>query len=116
MDSMEAFARGKAARAAGNKKKVFDWNKAAQILRDSKVRSAAAGLSTDLEWTSGDILADGKPVTDCYTFLSSVWATPVLIIDGEEIDCYLMEDECPGWGSGTRWPESALAIFNGVAE
>lgn len=59
------------------------------------------------------ILEDGKPCTNSYTYLASTWATPQIEIDGEFIDCYRMESEVPGWDSGTKWPESALAILKG---
>lgn len=116
MDSWSAMMRGQAAKAAGNRQRVFDWDKAARIIRDRKPRTAGAGLESDWEYTGGTIYADGAPVTDEYTYLSSNWATPELEIDGETIDCWRYEDETPGWDSDTKWPESALAILRGEAE
>ena len=112
MDSMSAFILGEANR--GEEMKVFDWDRAAQIIKDRKPMSAGAGLAGDWEWTGGDIYADGKPIPrdQTYTYLASTWATPELDIDGEIIDCFRMESEVPGWDSGTYWPESALAILN----
>jgi hypothetical protein len=109
---MDAYYRAQANK--GRPHKVFDWNKAARILRDSSAKQAIAGLSLDLEWTAGEILKEGKPVPsgDTYTYLSSNWATPVLIVDGgEEIECFVMEDEANGWDAKTYWPESALKIL-----
>lgn len=109
---MQAFALGDANRH--NEMKVFDWNKAATLIVERKSQFASAGLSGDWQWTGGDILRDGKPVNreDTYVYLASVWATPELEIDGESIDCYLMQSQTPGWDSDTYWPESALAILN----
>lgn len=114
MDTLSAFARGEASR--GNPLKVFDWDKAAAILANGRVRDASAGLEGDWEWTGGEILRDGKPVPadDTYTYLASTWATPQLLIAGECcVPCWRDEDDAPGWDSGTYWPDSALAILAG---
>ena len=112
MDTLQAFAMGQANR--GKELKVFDWDKAAQILKDRNATSAMAGLIEDWGWTAGEILEDGKPVPadDTHTYLASTWATPTLCIDGENIECYKMKSEAPGWDSDTYWPQSALDIFN----
>lgn len=115
MDSFSAFIRGEAARAAGNKQRVFDWDRAAQLIKERRPETAGAGLSGDWEYTGGTIWSDGKPDTDSYTYLSSCWATPELDLDGEIIDCWKYEDETHGWDAGTKWPESALAILNAPA-
>lgn len=114
MDSLSAFAMGMANQ--DKELKVFDWEKAAQIIKDRGATNAGAGLSGDWEWTGGEILRDGKPVPqdDTYTFLASTWATPELEIDGELIDCYRMQSATPGWDSGTYWPKEALDILNDV--
>lgn len=115
MDTMAAFAMGEANR--GNEPKVFDWDKAAEIIRDKKPIWAVAGLEEDMEWTAGAIYQAGKPTYDKYTYLASTWATPVLYMktgrteDLEVIPCYRMEHEVPHWGSGTKWPQSALEIL-----
>lgn len=113
MDTMSAFIMGEANRH--NEEKVFDWHKAAQLIVEHGAKEASAGLSGDWEWTGGDILLDGNPITsrdDTYTYLSSCWATPQIDIDGEEIDCWLLKSQTPGWDADTLWPESALAILN----
>lgn len=111
MDTFSAFVMGEATR--GNRKMVFDWDKAATILRDRKAKTGYAGLRSDLEWTGGYILRDGKIDKESYTYLASTWATPILIVDGNmEEDCWKYMDECQ-WDSKTKWPESAVAIFNG---
>ena len=94
--------------------KVFDWDRAAHLIRERSPDIVSAGLSGDLEYTEGDIYRDGKPVPrdNTYTYLASTWATPLLIIDGDEVECFRMESETAGWDAGTYWPESALAILN----
>lgn len=112
MDSMMALAMGTANR--GKELMVFDWEKAAKIIKKRKAREASAGLRGDWGWTGGDILRDGKPVPqeETYTYLASTWATPELNIDGEIIPCYRMKSKTPGWDSGTYWPDEALKILN----
>jgi hypothetical protein len=123
MDSLSAFALGQANR--GNPARVFDWKKAAELIRDTNPIVASAGLSGDWEYTGGKIFEDGQPVPsgDTYTYLASTWATPELDLDGETIDCWIWEYDSPGWDakkkqggwdSGTYWPPEALAIL-GVA-
>lgn len=114
MDTLSAFAMGEINR--NNPMRVFDWHKAAQLIRDRKPTVASAGLGEDWEWTGDTIYRDGKPVAaeDCHAFLASTWAIPELDLDGEIIDCYIMKDESPGWDTGTIWPQSALDILHGV--
>lgn len=111
MNSLLAFSMGERARAMGAELMVFDWDKAAQIIRDTGANYAAAGLRDDWEYTGGTIYKDGQPVKDDYTYLSSVWATPELEVNGEIIPCYKMAREVPGWDAKTKWPPSALAIL-----
>ena len=102
-----------AARAAGRPGKVFDWDKAAQIIKDRKPDYAEAGLLTDWPSTAGSIWIDGKPDFDGYTFLGSAWATPALRIGDEDIECWVEEPHAE-WDSETKWPASALAIVGHV--
>jgi hypothetical protein len=69
-------------------RKVFDWIKAAQLIRDRQPSEAVAGLSEDMSWTAGTIYLNGNIVSDSYLYLASDWATPVVVLDGEEIECY----------------------------
>lgn len=109
MDTMSAFAMGQANR--GKESMIFDWDKAATIIKERGAKNASAGLAGDWEYTGGDILIDGKIPDDSSCYLSSTWATPELEIDGEIIDCYKMRTETDGWDSGTFWPESARKIL-----
>ena len=110
MNTMQAFANGEANR--DKEPMVFDWDKAAQLIKDSGMKDASAGLRSDWGYTGGEIFTDGKPNTDDYTFLASTWATPEIDIDGEITACFKMKSETPGWDSSTKWPESALKIIN----
>lgn len=126
MDTAQAFMMGEINR--GKELKVFDWLKAAEIIKERGAKEASAGLSGDWEYTGGEIFAKGKPVdsADTYTFLASTWATPELEVDGEIINCYMMESEMLNlhdkgiikdmWGSGTYWPQEALDILNNKEE
>ena len=102
MNTISAFARGMAHR--DDRPKVFDWDKAARLIRERKPFEASAGLAGDWEWTGGIIWRDSKPVPaeKTYTYLGSVWATPELEMDGYVIDCWKWEDETPGWDSRAR--------------
>ena len=111
MDTQEAMLRGRRARSAGNKMKVFDWDTAAKIIKQRRAQIAFAGLSDDWEWTGGCILQDGKPVFDEYTYLASIWATPQIRIGDQVIECWKWVEDTPEWGAGTRLPASALAIL-----
>jgi hypothetical protein len=113
---MTAFAMGEAHR--DDPLMVFDWDKAARLIKERGAKTASAGLSGDWEYTGGCILKDGKPymntdVGDGYTYLASTWAIPELELDedGERIDCWRYRSETPDWGYDTRWPESALGIL-----
>lgn len=111
MDTLLAGLMGEISR--GNEMKVFDWDKAARTIAEYKAQDASAGLMEDWEWTGGTILEDGKFVEEPFMWLASTWATPILMIDGETIPCYIMEHETD-WGAKTRWPESARKILDGV--
>lgn len=94
----------------GKKYRVFDWDKAAKILKENNVKNAEAGLSGDWDYTSGTILEDGKIPTKTSTYLASNWAIPQLQYDDKIIDCFIMEDETE-WDMNTFWPESAKKHF-----
>lgn len=109
MDTAKALLMGMQNR--GKEMKVFDWDNAARIIAERKPEYAAAGLRGDWEYTGGTIYENGKPVHDDYTYLASTWATPELDIDGEIVECYVMEHDTE-WDSDTKWPESALKILS----
>lgn len=110
MDTLSAFALGEANRH--KELMVFDWIKAAKLIKEKNPSFARAGLSGDWEWTGGTIFSSGKTVTNDYTYLASTWATPELDLDGEKINCFVMQSEC-SWDESTKWPQEALDILNG---
>ena len=109
MDTFSAFARGEASR--GKPSMVFDWLKAAKLIRERKPKEAQAGLRGDWEYTGGVIFRNGKPVKTEYTYLASTWAVPELDLDGEMIPCFIMEGPDHDWTSSTKWPRVALAAL-----
>lgn len=102
----------------GRPVRVFDWDKAASMIAERKPERAMAGLSEDFEYTCGTIYKAGEPVgkknDGTYIILASTWATPILVIDGEEVECWKMESEANGCGKYTCWTESALRIVGAV--
>jgi hypothetical protein len=103
VDTLAAFAMGNSNR--GKPLKVFDWNRAAALIRDRQAKYAAAGLSGDWEYTGGDIYKEGKPVPedDTYTYLASTWASPEINVDGDLLPCWRWQSEVPPeWGTGLR--------------
>ena len=110
MNSMMAFVMGELNR--GNEEMVFDWNKAATLIKDRKPKNASAGLRGDWEYTGDTIYKDGKPVGNCDPYLASTWAVPELYMDGDIVECYRMAHEVPRWNANTKWPQSALEILN----
>jgi hypothetical protein len=112
MDTLGAYMRGQAALAAGAKQMVFDWDKAARIISARKPKTAQAGLLGDYDYTIGTIWRDGKIVeddTDSCMHLASNWAMPMLILDYEEIECFIYGDQTE-WDAHTKWPISARKI------
>jgi hypothetical protein len=114
METLKAVMMGQC--NSGNPLMVFDWDKAAQLIKDQQPAEAGAGLRSDWEWTGGTIFAKGEPVTDSYTYLTSTWAVPELSLDDVVVECYRLKSEAPGWDSATKWPESALRILKGDTE
>jgi len=116
MDTLDAFARGQAARMAGSPMKFFDWDCAAKLIAERGADSAEAGLVEDWGWTGGPIVVAGQPVPeeDTYVYLCSNWATPVLRFGDEDIECYVMETEdlVDNWEDVGYWPETALTIYS----
>lgn len=96
---------------SGNPQRVFDWDKAAKLIKarltnnpeDSIV--CEAGLAGDWNYTGGEIFRDGKPVEDSYTYLSSNWATPLLTINDEEIECWCL-----------KLGQTSVATLNGLSQ
>jgi len=116
MNSALAFAYGQSTR--NQPVMVFDWDRAAERIKETNPTRASAGLQGDWGWTGGRIWADGKPVPhgQTYTYLASTWATPELELDGEREECFRLIDASPDWDQDTYWPLSALAILGATLE
>jgi hypothetical protein len=85
--------------------KYMDWQKVQQIVNEHPNSVIYAGLMEDWNNTSGLIYAKGK-YYDGYVYGQSKWATPIVDVDGEEIECWTYEKTEEGhrkpswWGSG----------------
>lgn len=113
MNTFQAFAKGQANRS--KPLMVFDWAKAARLIKKHKPQTASAGLCGDWVYTGGEIYKYGEIVTDSYTYLASTWAEPELEMDGEVYDCYIMGNKTK-WDAHTKWPEEAIRILNGRSD
>ena len=90
------------------KMKYMDWQKVQKIVYEHPNSVIYAGLQEDWNNTSGLIYAKGK-YYDGSVYGCSVWATPIVDVDGEEIECYILErpdgfteDLPPWWGNGAE--------------
>lgn len=111
MDILSAIAQSNANR--NQELKVFDWDKAAQIIKKEKLYTVYAGLTEDWDYTGGCILINGIIPKHNTAYLSSTWATPVISVDnGIFVECYKMASEVPNWNDETYWPESARRILD----
>mgnify|MGYP000959760599 CR=1 FL=1 len=103
-----AFEKGRANK--GKEKRVFDWVAAAKKIKEKNPQIAQAGLQGDFEHTSGVIYEDGEIVKSKSCYLKSNWAIPILVIDDEAYECFLMEEQTE-YNENTMWPDEALAII-----
>ena len=92
---------------------IFDWMKCVKLIKEHNIKNATAGLEGDMEWTGGCILRNGKPYKTDYTYLSSTWATPILVDKdtGTKYDCYVMEGHTR-YNEKSKWPKGALKALN----
>lgn len=106
----------KKAAKEGKPQLAFDWDKAAEIIKKHLVDHpdlvAEAGLNGDWDYTGGIIFEDGNPTTEHYTYLSSNWAKPTLIISWDgceqvEVDCSVVEND--RFHSASKWDEKSLS-------
>lgn len=99
----------------GTPLKMFDFKKAAELIREAfKAHPdliAEAGLQGDWAYTGGVIFANGKPTNENYTFLSSNWAKPTLILswDGAEQEEIVCEKD--GDQADCKWDYESLKIL-----
>ena len=118
---MEGFTstRGVDAAKKGEVQKVFNWDKAANIIKIKYKKYsklfAEAGLQRDWEHTAGIIFNNGKPTNKNYTYLSSNWAITTLILSynnkEKEIECWLEEDRDNRFHRDSKWDKISLDIL-----
>ena len=93
--------------------KYMDWNKVQQIVNEHPNSTIYVGLMEDWNNTSGLIYKDGKYYNGGGLFGCSVWATPIVDVDGEEIECYVTE-EPDGFTTGLpSWWGNGNTLYNG---
>lgn len=114
----EGFLGVQAKIAKGNPQKCFDWDKAAKIIKETLAKHpdliAEAGLQGDWKYTGGIIFEEGKPTNENYTYLSSNWAIPTLILswndeEQEEIDCFITGEH--RFNESSKWDDTSLDIL-----
>lgn len=92
-------------RTAQDGAKVLDWDRAAEVCSASEV-PVYAGLAEDWDCTSGMIWDGEKQVRD-YVYVSSLWATPVLVVGneygGDGIECYKAATDVDSSGYPEQW-------------
>ena len=87
--------------------KFMDWKKVQEIVDSHPDSVIYAGLMEDWNNTSGLIFAKGE-YYDSYVYGCSRWATPIVDVDGEEIECWTYEETKEGsdkpnwWGNGQK--------------
>lgn len=87
--------------------KYMDWRKVQEIVNKNPNAVIYAGLMEDWNNTSGLIYAKGKYYNG-YVYGCSMWATPIVDVDGEEIECWTYEETEEGhskpswWGNGQK--------------
>lgn len=93
--------------------KIFNWLKAAQLIKAKGCDSAIAFLQNDRYHTAGFIFLDGEIVSrsDSTAYLASEVDEPVIEIAGEVISCGIEESDSPGWSLETWWPDEAVEVL-----
>lgn len=82
--------------------KFMDWKKVQEIVNEHPNSVVYAGLMEDWNNTSGLIFAKGEYYNG-YVYGCSVWATPIVDVDGEEIECWTYEETEEGSGKPKWW-------------
>lgn len=77
------------------KMRYMDWEKVKKIIETHQNAIIYAGLREDWNNTSGLIYAKGKYYNG-YVFGASSWATPIVDVDGVEIECWTTEETIEG--------------------
>ena len=97
-------------------KMVFDWERAADLLRKRRPRAAYVSMVGKRERSTPVLIyKDGEIVHDSLYGWGyyDAFDTPTLLIDGDEIECFRLENTITTWALGDYWPESARRILKG---
>lgn len=87
--------------AAASGMKFLDWEKAEKLCKENPTATIMAGLREDWNNTSEIIWQNGKWINEDNVswngslYALSRWATPIIDVDGKEIECFMGEDDCP---------------------
>jgi hypothetical protein len=97
-------------------RRVFDWDRAAEIIREHRPKSVVVGRKGDTTGFIEPIYADGEVAPRGAVAPTLVSFLPlVLRLDwGEEVECWAYDFEHPEWTAETWWPSSALHILTGA--
>ena len=82
--------------------KYLDWAEAQRIVDSHPQSVILAGLFGDWDNTSGLIFANGEYHYE-RVYDRSAWATPALLVDGEEIPCYTTKNPTSKAGLPDWW-------------
>jgi hypothetical protein len=103
----------------GRPMRGVDWLKCAKIIKERKPDIVVAGLKEDWGSTCCVVYEGGEIVDTMRTgCLESTWATPVIEVDGEIIECSvnLCDRSRKDW-SGKEygyWPDFAVEVLKGI--
>lgn len=83
--------------------KYMDWDKVREIIKANPDKEIYAGLREDWNNTSGLIYDNGEYYSGGILYNQSCWATPIVDIDGDEIECWTYEKELSFTGVPADW-------------
>lgn len=96
MDTLKAFAIGEMARARGDKMKYYDYEKAIRLMKKYNVKKAGFFMASDKEWTYDELtLSQIKKKPRIAGINGSCWATPMIEINEEELECWTFIEPNP---------------------
>jgi len=99
----DIFAKAREARKNGQLGKRLDWDKVREIIKENNPGEIYAGLLEDWVCTSQCIYKNGRlQEWDGAAFVGSIWATPVICINGVVQDCWI-EVKTSDTGSVNKW-------------
>jgi hypothetical protein len=96
--------------------KIFDWDKAARLIKEKKPKMPVlAGIKEDWHYTFGAIYDNGEIINDSSPWTYSNLYTPQMVINREFIECwiYAKEELIFSKDELNHWTESAINILNG---